>query len=280
MTKKKKSAKSKDLSSNKKNDAITSPLTESSSPPAASKGLSKGQLAGLIFLTIGVSKLMEYAKATKEAGTENPATCLSYLDEETCNHKSFGSLISLKYHTGMQVTLLVVSLMRQCWQSEEIFQKLNALLCISPLGSTLLALVYGKGAIKNGARGQILIMCFVLIAVAFPATIQGLPFVSNQPWAKRSLQAICLMTLAIIPLIDVIKVLSSGDLANSILETETNFPEPARGLVYFYLVDKITMALLFVFALVHLPEQHQRVRLLVRSYVYIPIINRVHVLLI
>ena len=100
------------------------------------------------------------------------------------------------------------------------------------------------------------------MAITIPTTREMLPFLHReQPWTLKSLQSLCLMTLATAVLVEVGKVTSYGaDVENALLITDSSFPEPARALANFGLVDKVSMAFLYAFAMVHLPESRQRVR--------------------
>jgi hypothetical protein len=237
-----------------------SPSIEAGEP--ALKGFSKSQLAALIFLTIGTSKVMEFAAAVAE-GTENPKKCMQYLEhEETCKHESFTTLILVKYYSAIQVSCLVVSLGWHLWNSEAYFQKLMTTLCFSPLATTVLACFASQEHVQTGRLWHLLLNCGVLMAITIPTTREMLPFLHReQPWTLKSLQSLCLMTLATAVLVEVGKVTSYGaDVENALLITDSSFPEPARALANFWLVDKVSMAFLYAFAMVHLPERQQRVR--------------------
>jgi hypothetical protein len=237
-----------------------SPSIEGGNP--ALKGFSRSQLAALIFLSIGTSKIMEFAAAIAE-GTENPKTCMQYLDhEETCKHESFASLILVKYYSAIQVSCLFVSLVWHVWNSEVYFQKLMTTLCFSPLTTTAVACFASQDYVQTGRLWYLILMSGVLMAISIPTSREMVPFLHrHQPWTLKSLQSLCLMTLATAVLVDIGKLTSYGaDLENALLVTDSTFPEPARALANFVLVDKVSMAFLYVFAIVHLPESRQRVR--------------------
>lgn len=107
-----------------------------------------------------------------------------------------------------------------------------------------------------------MLMSGVLMAITIPTTREMIPFLHReQSWTLKSLQSLCLLTLATAVLAEVSKVASYGaDFENALLVSDSSFPEPARALVNFWLVDKVSTVFLYAFALVHLPESRQRVR--------------------
>jgi hypothetical protein len=226
------------------------------------KSFTRAQLAALIFISIACSKILEFATALKE-GSEDPKTCMSYLnDEETCTHASFSSMILVKHYSALSLVAIVLSMMWHLWKSETLFLKLMTCICISPLSTTILAAIYSQGYVEQDRIWHLIIMSSVLFATCVPTTAQQLAFLPDQPWTARSLQSMCLITLAISSLLDIYRVVdnsNNNNWENSLLETTTPFPEAARGLIHFWLVDKLSIALLFVFAVVHFPEHTQRV---------------------
>jgi hypothetical protein len=230
--------------------------------PKLKSTFTKAQLAGLVFLSLGASKIIEFSIALKE-GPEDPKTCMSYLDhEETCAHPSFSSMILVKYYSALSLTALVVSMMLLVWKSETVFLKFLTCLCISPLSTTVLAasFTYSQGYVQRGRAWHLIIMCFVLFAICAPTSVKQLAFLPDRPWTTRSLQSICLITLAMASLCDIWRVVNAEtNWENSLLTTSTPLPEPARALIHYWIVDKVSMALLFAFAVVHFPEHTQRV---------------------
>ena len=240
MTNKNKRAtakKGKVTASSSSKDALTAgPSVEATNP--ALKRFSKPQLALLLFLYVGGSKIMEFRTALKD-GTEK--TCMDYLNhEETCKHASFPSLILVKYYSSLQVTWLIISLVWHLWQSEAYFSKLVTCLCISPLTTTALACFSSRPYVEPRRLWHLFFMSCVLLSLAAPRSMDVIPFLPQTQQPNRtlkSLQSMCLLTLAMSILMEVGKVIRSDEsLENSILLTETPFPEPARALVNFWLV--------------------------------------------
>jgi hypothetical protein len=261
MTNKHKKAVNAKKTKAKASDTATNEPVPSMEQPQY-KNFTRAQLAALIFISIASSKILEFSTALKE-GSEDPKTCMSYLnDEETCTHASFSSMILVKYYSALSLTAIVLSMMRLLWKSETLFLKLMTCLCISPLSTTVLAAIYSQGYVEQGRIWRLIMMSFVLFATCVPTTAQQLAFLPDQPWTARSLQSMCLITLAISSVLDIYRVVDNSNInnwENSLLETTTPFPEAARGLIHFWLVDKLSIALLFVFAVVHFPEHTQRV---------------------
>jgi hypothetical protein len=248
----------------KKAQVVTAKSSEENAveaPPAFEKPatLTGSQLSAIIFLAIGVSKVMELSSAYQQ-GSENPALCMAYLDdEETCTHPNFPSLILAKYYSSMDLTLLVIVMVMVVWNTETYLSKLMTCLCISPLSSTVLGITMSQGDVTQGRTLHILLICFVLLATSVPTSKDKIPFVTANPWQTRSLQAICLITLSMASLMEVYRVnTTDASSENALLQTETPFPPKAKILVNFWCIDKLTMALLYFYALVHFPEAIQR----------------------
>jgi hypothetical protein len=231
------------------------PETKETLPP-----LSGSQLSALIFLAIGASKVVEFSAALKE-DTSDPSICLSYLhDEDTCQHPAFRSLIQAKYYSAMFLWSLVAILIMIVWNTERYFAKFMTCLCVSPLSTTILGVSLAKGALAQGKSLHLMVVSFVLLCTSVPNSKEKLPFIAgfeNKSFFK-SLQGICLLSLIASSLMDLVLVSSSSERQNALLEG-VEFPSSSAAvLVNFWCLDKLTMALVYLFALVHFPEGVQR----------------------
>jgi len=229
-------------------------------PESAAKPFThKAQLAALICLAIGISKLMQFSSAVKE-GSENPETCMSYMiDETTCKHPSFGSLVLLKYYSGLSLTAIVAFFVFHLWFSEGLLVKFMTCIFITPLNTTALAAALSDGMVKPARVWHLIWMSGILLATSIPSTPEHFPFLNERSWSARSMQSMCLISLALLSLTDISRAFS-GDagMENALFHADTPLPYAARSLVYFWIVDKLSMALLFAFAVVHLPAHKQR----------------------
>jgi hypothetical protein len=238
--------------------AASAPSTER--PSRAMTPFTTAQLAAMMCVAIGTAKLMEFAAALKE-GTENPTTCLSYLeDETTCKHSSFGSLVLVKYYSGLSLTAIVLSLMWNLWNTEHLLLKFMTCIFATPLATTTLAAVFSDGIVKSAQIRHLILMSGVLIATCVPSTPEHFPFLNERSWTARSLQSLCLISLATLSLADITGVLvGDAGMQNALLDLGAPLPDAARSVVFFWIVDKLSMALLFAFSVVHLPQHTQRV---------------------
>jgi len=243
---------------------------------SAYKPFTTAQLGVLVFLMAGVSKIYEFTTALNE---DDGASCISYLnDEATCNHPHFKSLIQVKYYSALSLTGLVSVYALQLWSSEYYFMKFMNCLSISPLFTTFLAIVALSFSTSPGEKEllsqtktwQLCIVMTILYGTVAPKSVDHLPFFTSKMEDSVklvSLQAAGLWCLIGASLWDVARVfyqgISSNDgLQNALLDTPMPLPDPAKALVYFWAVDKIAMALLYAFAVVHLPVFKQRAILL------------------
>lgn len=183
--------------------------------PALQKGIfSPGQLAALILLTLGVSRLMQVKSAlrshasggvlghissssTVESDINNDNTtasssvemkpapiCLDYilnLPEIVCVHDVVNTWLNFKYMTGLQVLLTTLGMWIRggCWNNENVLRGFNALLILTPIVTTAYALLIKSEGVLNQSRiWQQTIMCVVLSFVASPLQSQ-LPFINR-----------------------------------------------------------------------------------------------------
>lgn len=224
----------------------------------------------------GASKLYELATALGENYNDAPS-CMAYLnnDETTCQHPHFKSLIQVKYYSSLSLAGLVVVYVLQLWSSEYYFMKFMNCLCISPLFTNFLALVAAslstspgeEGSLSNKKVWELCIVMTILYGTVAPKSVDHLPFftskMENSSVKLVSPQAVVLWCLIGSSLWEVARVFyvhfsESGGLQNALLDTPVPLPENSKALVYFWVVDKIAMALLYTFAVVHLPVFKQR----------------------
>eukprot|EP00536_Pseudo-nitzschia_multiseries_P008669 jgi/Psemu1/287953/fgenesh1_pg.224_\ len=204
---------------------VEPPTLESSYKP-----FTTAQLGALVFLMAGASKIYELTVALEEDETKAPS-CMAYLnnDETTCQHPHFKSLIQAKYYSAISLAGLVTIYILQLWSSEYYFMKFMNCLSISPLFTTFLAIVAlpftiessgEDGVLSKGKMWELCTVLTILYGTVAPKTVDDLRFLR----ARRN------------------KILS----------------KTAKALVYFWMVDKIAMAILYTFAVVHLPVFKQR----------------------
>lgn len=216
--------------------------------------LTSSQLAALIMLGIGGQKIYELSTAF-EQGTEKPYLCMSYLnDEDLCSHPSFPSMILAKFHSSINLWFLTAIMIMVVWKTETYFSKLNTCLCMSPLSTTILGITMSQGDLSRGKYTQMVLICFALLCTTVPNSRDKIPFLTDKPLKIGTPQALCLLVLFVTSMFDVVR-LNAGQLGreNALLETATLLPEKAKILVNFWCMDKLSMALIYLFALFHFP---------------------------
>eukprot|EP00537_Pseudo-nitzschia_pungens_P002324 CAMPEP_0172368324 /NCGR_PEP_ID=MMETSP1060-20121228/26405_1 /TAXON_ID=37318 /ORGANISM="Pseudo-nitzschia pungens, Strain cf. cingulata" /LENGTH=337 /DNA_ID=CAMNT_0013092873 /DNA_START=71 /DNA_END=1084 /DNA_ORIENTATION=- len=247
------------------------PTLESSYKP-----FTTAQLGALVFLMTGVSKIYELTVALDEDESEAPS-CMAYLNnDETCKHPHFKSLIQAKYYSAISLAGLVSVYVLQLWSSEYYFMKFMNCLSINPLFTTFLALSAlpftidspgEDGVISKTKMWELCAMLTILYGTVAPKSVDHLPFFTGKMEEGSvkhvSLQAASLCCLAGASFWDVCSVIYNGiyntnGLQNALLDVPEAFPDTAKALVYFWMVDKIAMAILYAFAIVHLPIFKQR----------------------
>lgn len=252
-------SKNKKSAANKKSKAdkaekVAATETEKEVPTEEPQGdmFTSSQLAALIMLGIGFQKIWELSSAVDQ-GTENPSLCMSYLnDEDVCSHPSFPSMIVAKFHSSINLWFLTGIMIMVVWKTETYFSKLTTCLCMSPLSTTILGVTMSSGDLARGKYTQILMICFALLCTTAPNSREKIPFLTHKELNFTSPQALCLMALFAVSMFDVVR-LNGGELGreNALLETATLLPEKAKILVNFWCMDKLSMALIYLFALFH-----------------------------
>ncbi|CAJ1958786.1 unnamed protein product [Cylindrotheca closterium] len=213
------------------------------------------QLAGLIMLGVGAMKLYELWNAYDEGTSEDGYWCMAYLnDEVTCSHPSFPSMILAKFYSSVNLWVLTCIMIMVVWNSETYFSKLTTCLCMSPLSTTILGITMSQGDLVSGKYISMMLICFALLCTCVPNSREKIPFLSDKPLSLTSQPSMCLMALFAVSMFDVVR-LSGGEFGreNALLETATLLPEKAKILVNFWCLDKLSMALIYLFALYHFP---------------------------
>lgn len=245
---------------------------------SAYKPFTTAQLGALVFLMAGVSKIYELTTAYHEDGEDAPS-CMAYLnDEATCQHPHFSSLIQVKYYSALSLGALFSMYVLQLWHSEYYFMKFLNCLCISPLFTSFVALFAlpfttdaGEEDILSSKKTwELCTIMTILFGTVAPKSVDHIPFFTSKMEnnvKQLTVQALALWGLIGASLWEVARVFyvsfSSNDgLQNALLGTPVLLPERAKVLVYFWMVDKVAMAFLYLFAVVHLPVFKQRAILL------------------
>jgi hypothetical protein len=170
--------------------------------------LSPGQLAALILLTLGISRLMQVKSALRmirhvhnveesaESNDQNNSIitaaapiCLDYilrLPQVVCVDNVVNTWLHFKYMTGLQVLLTTCGMWIRggCWCNEDLLKAFNAVLVLTPIVTTAFCFLIQLDKNNNGVLNERhiwkqSIMCVVLSLVAMPGAPSQLPFFIN-----------------------------------------------------------------------------------------------------
>ena len=207
----------------------------------------------------------------------------------TCVEDGFNALLKYKYTVGWQVVVLVAAVILQCWHVEEWLLRFNTgLIVVSPiLPSVLSLLLCVPDLIAKKSIWPHMIMALVLSYVGSPMSFDFLPFLTKPPAAipprgnTKSVQSLVLLGLASffflqaivqwgVPLLpslyhlhtskDVMTATSNSlSWINEELLTSATKTPSSLVVTLLLLVDKLTIALVYIFSWFYLPEQQQRV---------------------
>jgi hypothetical protein len=204
---------------------------------------------------------MELNTAYKE-GFENPQSCLGYLGQdnvETCTHPSFPSIILAKSYSGMSMAAYLLSGMMLLWDQEVDFLRFMSCLSLSPVATTAIATIFSQQWMEREGLWHLLLVATVLYTTIAPQNVRQFPFITDRQFSPKTMQSMVLMGILAVTVWEITQVVLLGpdNMANSLLVTSSRLPEAAQSLVYFWIVDKLSMALLYLFALVHLATPMQ-----------------------
>lgn len=237
------------------------------------QSFSQAQLAALIFLSIGTSYIIEYAKVVSQ-GVESKA-CHAYLQGvESCSDVDL-AMIRIKYFGAIIVLMLTAATAFLCWNDEPLFLRLNLFLCASPLTASLVALyasrdvmIYDKAMRIGRTIGiiLILILCSILTApqLAKPSTFR-----------LGSFQNISLIMLLLVHLREAVRLINDGP--GALIHSVSESDQAAHVVTVFVAVDNLTMCFIFAVAIYFFNDGRKRNFLLfvamarlIQWYLYLP----------
>jgi hypothetical protein len=202
---------------------------------------------------MALSRLLQIKAACNASG------CSKYFEAQACT-ENFLSLLEFKYQSALQTLLMMLTGMYTSWNGP--LESLNAMLII-PLVGIATALWLSDGLLQ--VRNSNILMCLVLIVVAFPYRPEA---ARTKKYRTHTLQSLVLRTLFALQTIDLVKglyllVTDKAAAVQTILQT--NEPSSSRFLclVYFFLVDRLTQATVYLFSWYSLQESQQRSLLLI-----------------
>jgi hypothetical protein len=231
--------------------------------PPEIRAFSKSQLAILILVSLGVSRLLQIGGAITKEGTTDTAVCQEYLGLEACADAAISALIRYKYFTGIQCALLVMLVFLQYLLMEENLARFNTLMIVVPIALSVAAHYASAEWIPIAKIWRHLTMCIVLTAVAAPSdysSLTSVPFLSGQKQPAKTLQSLVIMTLGLASLWEAFQLLQPLVDANApaLLTIEAS-SSAITSVLYFLAVDKITNAAVYFFSWFYMEENRQRV---------------------
>ena len=240
----KKAAKKEALS--KENESI--PETEPSR-------LTGAQLAGLVYVSIATSYVLEYSQVV-HSGVKTEACAEYILNVDGCSSADLW-MIQTKFDSGFLALLLAILTMMVCWRDEPLFLRLNSFLCSSPLMTSLMAVHATREVCHPGKMLRISIMCTVLLVVS-AWSLYSAPVIAQPRRLKVNLLEATLLTLVIAFGWETYKLLRTG-VPGYLRINPDDVTDPASAVSAFVAVDHATMVGLLLFSLLFLQENAQRV---------------------
>lgn len=144
-----------------------------------------------------------------------------------------------------------------CWNNEPLFQRLNSVLCISPLGTTMLAALYSKDVLQQ-FRINRLVLTATLLLIAALSSISKVELARPITSRFSSLQHICLLSLSLVYAWEVFGLFNDGVEGYLHVDSE-DVSNGTNILLQFLAIDKITISLLMLFIMVFFDGNFKRV---------------------
>ena len=239
-----------------------------------------------------ISEQDEYiASAAGASDKDNTATeaelkiCKSYFQNESMCYDSnddddtvsLSSLLQMKYFTSLSMTFIVLSLCYSTWNTETMLLQVNRLLCLFPISILMVALYMNlqNDQLKYGRVQQNILMCITLLTVQYAlptppattpsgadgtaaATTPATPlthFTKINPYSTfRTLQGFCLLTFAVASLVEVYHLYLKPTYINS----DSNNLIHNEPILHGWIVDQLSMAVMYLFVLMKFPNPAQR----------------------
>ena len=231
-------------------------VTVSKTPMPKIKGFSSAQFAGLLLISLGVSYIMEYGAAVKD-GTTSTACAEYVLQEETTCAELDAVMIKAKYYGAIVTCLSVFSIMLLSWTNEPLFLSFNAILCASPLLTTLWALIMTRDLLTAGVA-KIGMMASVLFVVTASYIFSAKKLAHPTRQKLATLQDFALLSFLLMNAKD-FGLLLLGGVEGYVNVSFDRISPAAQVLVSFLAVDKMTMVTVIAFALFCFDENRKRV---------------------
>jgi hypothetical protein len=236
------------------------------------KTLSHGKFHLLILICLGLSRLLEWRRASLElekpiddfVSTNTTSTCATYLDTDACQDTGVQTLIHLKYVSSILVIGLVLITMMHVWHFETTLCQFNALLLTSPVATGLYALVASRDMLNTGTIQSLALMGVVLVVLARPTEWAHLPFAGQPAYvAMRSFAGMTLLCVAAICATLAFYLVGGPEYQGTEWISANLAPlamnEASRVLTRLLAVDALTVCCICGFCYYHMPHGFQQV---------------------
>ena len=252
-----KKAKNSTKKTTDKGTAVIGPASPSEGTlnPIFKSYLSSAQFTIVIFLSVAISYLLDYAKAISQGIDSN--YCKNFIqDVDTCSTTDM-HMIRAKYYSGI-LTVVVVGLTGWTVRREEpLLLRLISCLLMTPILSTVIVLQASKEWIHVGKNFSIGMMCTVLLVV-------GMSSFGNAailaPWQSSFRLDVPTLTILVLILVNIYETIRLGmeQVEGHVIVGDNGITAPAKVLIYFLCVDKATIVAVLMFGLAFLNDSKRR----------------------
>lgn len=253
-----------------KDKLASTPLTEVN--PYEKPSFTKGQFNLILLLGVGFTKIMNISKSIR-AEQSDVAThiCTQYfIDDDVCLDDGVNTFLRYKLVLALQVLCTVGVVSLQCWKSEDVLLRYTGCVLATPVMITSCTFAMDHEMIdQRTAWYRDIIMGFILTAFTIPPKTH-IPFVTGKKQTNNTFQSSALMVFVCFYAVVMLKwaraLLMDGPkgIAETLFEptyiAKFQVVSPALSSVaYFFLIDKLTIAVSIFFSWFYLKEGHHRV---------------------
>mmetsp|Transcript_12640 Transcript_12640/g.15932 ORF Transcript_12640/g.15932 Transcript_12640/m.15932 type:complete len:336 (-) Transcript_12640:196-1203(-) len=231
----------------------------------ALKGISPPRLTMIVCICVGVSYIAELNNTVNDG--ESSTNCSEYFSASRAASDDGSTsctpvelfFIQAKYYTSLLSLFVVFAIAWTCWNDPPALQRVNVTLCLAPLSSTLMLLLLNPNVLTHHRKVNFLMMGVLLMTVAWSSQSVGLAPLRG--FYKSS----ALDTFIFIYFLTMVGFVGS-DLRKGVEEYTVYDPEEltegAKLLFYFLAVDRMTVALQIMNALLFFDDVRKRIMLL------------------
>jgi hypothetical protein len=269
--------------------------------PSKPQNFTRPQLACLIIVAVGASKVWEWRNALLEitaltdgvrinngtdtgSSSSDPTLCEYYMRNDdvvnydpVCFASETTTMMTLKYDYSVQLLAIVAYILFKCWDRDDLLNRYSGFLSVAPLSTTLLLLQASASYLTRKSQMLLTITIAFLMFLATSGTSMTIREIMYgklpQSASRRSFQSIGLGSMILLNLYEAVMWFKTcSNSSSSILQLPVEWESAWEVFVYMLMMDKVTFAVMLTYAWLCFDETRQRSILfifaMVKAYEY------------